>query len=121
VTAPDRAALIAVVRQVLDIVEADPSLPLPFINFNRIGWTLYGERATPQKLAALENALPCEFTSGMSGEARQFFELRGEIGGVPVVVEAWAESVAEKRVTGTTTTDVVEWVRLPASPEGGAA
>lgn len=118
-TTPDRAAWLAVVRQVLDIVEADPSLPLPFVGADRVFWSLYGERATPRKLAALECALPCEFTGGMSDAAKGMFELRGEIGGIPVLIDAWAESVAERKVTGVTTVEQVEWVRLPADPESG--
>jgi hypothetical protein len=119
VSAPDRAAWIAAVRKVLDILEADPLLPLPFVNLGQVRWTLYGDRATPQKLAALEKALPCEFTGGMSVSTRDFYELRGEIGGVGIVIEAWAEFVAKRTVTGTRTVEDVEWVRLPAEPESG--
>lgn len=116
---PDRAAWFAAAREVLGIVEADSSLPLPFIAAGGISWGLHGGNATPAKLAALEASLPCEFTEGVSGEDGQYFRLSGEVGGVPVVIDAWASSVAERKVTGTAVTEAVGWVRKPAGPESG--
>jgi hypothetical protein len=121
-SATDRAARIAVFRQVLDIMEADESLPLPFLG-TRIAWSLYA--AGNARLAArIEAALPCELTGAPAAGNEARYALTGEIGGIAVVIEAWTSDMAEKRVTGTRTAevDVVEWVRLPVqdeTPESG--
>jgi hypothetical protein len=112
-SAPDRAAFLAACRTVLDVAEADESLPLPTLTSSRIRFSLYG--AWPVRLmAALEAALPCEFTGGTDPEHPDEYLLSGEIGGVPVQVVAFATDVAERKITGITTVETVEWVRLPA-------
>ena len=112
-TAPDRAAVIAAWRAVLDAIEPHESLPLPVFGSNQAIFHLYGEVA-PGEMAALEAALPCEFTASASVDAAHpWFRLTGEIGGVRVIITAPAEAVAERKVTGQTVEDVVKWVRKP--------
>lgn len=119
-TAPGRAAWITACRQVLNVLDANPALPLPFMGLGTgIRWTLYVEHSTPAVLAAMERALPCELTGGIS-EDGTWYELRGAIDGLPVLITALAEQVTERRVVGTQVTEQVEWVRLPA-PEGEPA
>jgi hypothetical protein len=121
-SAPGRdTEVLAVFRQVLDIVEAG-ALPVPDLAPAVITWYLPGRpERVRREMAALEAALPCEFTGGVNPKDDSHYRLTGAIGGIPVVIGARAESVAEKRVTGTRVVEDVEWRRLPAGTESGAA
>jgi hypothetical protein len=129
VSAPDRAAWFAAIREALDIAEAHPGILLPEINTSaysaaNVTWWLRGKDAA-RDMATLEAALDCELTASarqLNGTDR--YELRGILGGLAVVVSAPAVLVARQKVTGTRTENVVEWDRLPAedeAPEGGQA
>jgi len=115
--APGRAAVIAAWRAVLDALEPHESLPMPVFGSGRAVFHLYGTVAQGQ-MAALEEALPCEFTESISDEARDdpWFRLTGEIGGVPVVITAQAALVADKQVIGRHVVEDVGWVRKPLEP-----
>lgn len=123
-TALDRVAWIAVGRLILDLVETDPELPLPMFTSTGFKWGLYASPTAPV-VARIEAALPCEL-SGLSVLAgnEDRCVLAGVIDGIPVIVEGWTSDLAERRVTGTTVVEQVEWVRLPAqgeAPESGAS
>lgn len=110
-----RAMTIAAWREVLRIAGAHPELPLPSLRASdgSVHYALHGYRTeAPALLAAIEAALPCEMTfRGVTADDR--YDLTGDIGGVPVVISAYAPDVADQRVTGEHTQVVkeVEWVR----------
>ena len=123
-----RAGWLAAVRQVLGAVEAHPALPLPYITSRRIDFYLPVPRAqnAPRVLAGAEDALSAAlgvtFTPRPEPEDSWYVLEATMPGGLEVTLRAPADAVAGRRVTGTTVTDVTEWVRLPAEPdEGGAA
>lgn len=116
-TAPDRAQVLAAWRRVLDIVEAHPDLPLPYLRPTGIYWYVTAESRPAQALAAIEAVLPCEMTGTASGDK---YLLSGELDGLPVVIEAFASDVAEQRVTGTEVIETREWVRKPVEPQDAA-
>ena len=123
-SALDRAAVIAAYRRALDILDASEALPMPYFSGGRIEFYLDRTNAV-RDLAALESAFAeaGPLAGGVKGERPETWVATGELGGVTVEIWAPAELVAEKRVTGTTVTEIVEWVRLPVqdeAPEGGA-
>ncbi len=122
-----RAAWLRDVRAVLGAVEAHPGLPLPYISAKTAIFHLFrshGPRAR-QCLAAAEaalgDALGVTFAPGTEADAGGtviYFNLRAVLpSGLELIIKAWADEVAERRVTGRTFTEVTEWVRLPAEPE----
>jgi hypothetical protein len=127
VSAPDRAAWLAAIREALGIAEAHPGIPLPEINTSayspgNVTWWLRGDDAA-RDMATLEAALA---SSGcvLAASTRQLngtdrYELRGTLRGLTVAVSAPAVLVAEQKVTGTRTENVVEWVRRTGGPENG--
>ena len=120
-TAEDRnAEVLAVFRQVLDIVEAG-ALPVPDLAPHVIAWYLTGQpERVRREMAALEAALPGEFTGGIDPKDDKHYRLTGAIGRIPVVIGARAEAVAERYAGGRRLEDIaIEWVRLPAGPESG--
>jgi hypothetical protein len=118
-----RAGWIAGARAVLDAAEAHPPLPLPNIISSRATFYLTGHgfrapRAFADAEAALSAALGVRFTLSAAQED-PWYTLEAVLpGGLAVLLRAPAADVAEKRVTGTAVTEVTEWVRLPAAPEG---
>lgn len=117
-SAPGRAALLAAYQYAIDVAKADGRVPLPVLGAGRVTFWVPAENA-PAVLAALEGAYPAEFTAYWGEKT---LDLRGEYAGVPVIISAHAEDVAERKVTGTrmAPVEVVEWVRLPAGPEPAA-
>ena len=115
----DRAAYIAGMRRLMDILEASPDLPLPEQHHRQpVTWWL--TLGTPQQVAALEAALGVTL-AGSIDEDVTYYNLDGDLDGMKVRVKAWATKVAERRVTGTRTVEDVEWVRLPAEDPAGSA
>jgi hypothetical protein len=123
-TPDERAAHVAALKKVIAIAARYMEIPLPEISTypgtDNVHWSLWGNSAARQ-MAVLEEALDCELTPAarQASSGRDYYELKGTLGGLAVTVSAPAELVAERKVTGTTVTEVVEWVRLPADPESG--
>jgi hypothetical protein len=123
VSARDRnTEILAVFRQVLGIVEAQ-ELPVPDLSPSVVTWYLVGQpERVRREMAALEAALPCEFTGGINPKDDGHYRLTGVIGGIPVTIGARASSVAEQHVGGQRLEDVIEWRRRLAedeAPESG--
>lgn len=119
----ERAAWIAGMRQLLDALEANPDLPLPMdgVSLSLLFSlkTLFRGDDTRKAMAALEAALPAEYAVTVEESRMPAYKLEGlAFGAVKVEISAYAEYVAERRVIGTRTVEDVEWVRLPAEPEG---
>lgn len=111
---PDRAAFLAGMRKLLDLLEAHPGLPLPAIVGGTATWHIYnGQR----EVLAVEEMLAVPLTGGIDPENDTYYVLSGDLDGMPVQIRAWAGDVAERRVAGTRVVEDVEWVRLPALPE----
>lgn len=120
-SSPDqRAGWISGMRTLLDILEANPELPLPSAGSS---YPLhlpvpYGrDRAV---LAMWERALPVQLTAHIRDGGSEvdvkdgnYYDLDGDLDGLKVRARAHTDHVAEKRVTGTTTVETVEWVRFP--------
>jgi hypothetical protein len=112
---PRRAAWIAGIRKVLDLLEADPDLLMPGTwGSAPLTWYAYGSR---RQIAAVEKALGIPLTGAIDPEDEHYYLLDGDLDGMPVRIRAWASEVVERRVTGTRTVEDVEWVRLPAGDE----
>jgi hypothetical protein len=121
-TPDERAARIADARALLNIVEADESLPLPS-ELKHLGFYFRpNDTSAPgarRELAAMEAAIPAEFDDGHADENGGDWIVTGVMpGGVKVTLHAWARDVARK-VTVVKEAEVNEWVRLPADPESG--
>jgi hypothetical protein len=124
-SAPDRAARIADARTLLDILEADESLPLPG-ELKHLGFYFRADGPTPagarRQLAVLESAIPAAFEAGHADPDGSEWIVDGVMpGGVKVKLRAWTRHVAEE-VTTTRQAEVTEWVRLPVqdeAPESG--
>jgi hypothetical protein len=113
------------VRTVLDAAQANPSsLPRPHVNQAAAQFRLTTtiSPAAPRILLAAESvlsaALGVTFTPRYEG---RFCILSAVLpGGLRTEIWAWADAVAERRVTGTEVTDVIEWVRKPVDAEVAA-
>ena len=126
----DRAGWIAGMRQLLDILEADPELYAPgpgraWPLTIDIGYMVANEAA---QVAAWEQALgvPLEQhlrAGGGEEDTRDgpYFDLDGMLGGLRIRIRARLDQVAERRVLGTRVIEDVEWVRLTAEDPAGAA
>jgi len=117
-TPEDRAVYIVGMRRLMDILEADPALPLPEMHDRQnqpvTFWLpVASGRTARQMLAALESAIEIPLTGRIDDEGR-YYLLEGDLDGMKIRIKAWADDVAERRVTGTRTVEDVEWVRLPA-------
>jgi hypothetical protein len=128
-TPEQRAAWIAGMRKLLDILEADPSLRLPEAGERQgVTFFLYASMNERKDMAALEAAIPVPFTAAIPDPDKPMPEyiLTGDMDGLTVVIKSYANYVAERHVIGTRTVEDVEWVRLPAvddeaeTPEGPA-
>ncbi len=122
-----RAAWLAAARAILGAVEAHPGLPLPYISAGYASFYIVtvGPQA-PKALAdaetALASALGVTFTPEPEPDESGLYVLTATLpGALTLAIRTPAASVAERRVTGTTVTEVTEWVRLPAEPEEGEA
>jgi hypothetical protein len=119
-TPEDRAAYIAGMRRLMDILEANPDLPLPEQHHQQpVTWWMVS--AGPREIAAVESILGGPLAGHIDPEHDNWFNLDGELGGMRIRIRGWATSVAERRVTGTRTVEDVEWVRLPAEDPAGSA
>lgn len=118
-SAPDRAAWIAALKDILAMLDADPGIPMASImsSLNQVEWWLSPGDETARMMARIEAALPCEMTGAIDPKDATYYRLSGDLHGVPVRVIARADHVAERTVTGTVTTEVVEWTRKPVEPE----
>lgn len=119
------------VRAVLDVAEAHPELPKPHVRTDAVEFFLIRTigppgPAAPRTLARAETILAAElgvkFTSTAGGAFDEnYYILEAELPhGTPLLLKAWAMSVAEKRAIQVVT-DAVEWVRLPVPPDEPAA
>jgi len=123
-TPEDRAAYIADMRRLMDILEANPDLPLPGSGSGHPFILSMPFGAVPAHLAAWEAALGIPLTAHIRGGLGEpdsddgtYYDLEGQVEGLKIVIRAWRDEAVERRVTGTRTVETVEWVRLPAEPE----
>jgi hypothetical protein len=112
-TASDRAAYIAGMRKLMDILEADPGLPLPTEGTRLpLGWGLWDDGARDQ-MAALARAIPCRWEKsareGYDG-GPAYFDLTGSLDGVTLAVTAHRDAVCTRVVVGTEDREVQETV-----------
>lgn len=121
-TPDERAARIADARALLDILEADESLPLPG-ELKHLGFYFRAdgpEDTTRRQFAALESALPAVFDDGKP-DGGDWVITGLMAGGVKIRVRGWAKHVAEE-ITTVKQAEVKEWRRLPVpdeAPESG--
>ncbi len=119
-TPEERAARISDARALLDILDADPSLPLP----HELGHAGFFFRAdgTPgtarRELAALESAIPAGFDGGLADDNGDWSIFGMMRGGVKAALAARLWLVAEE-VEAPKEVVTKTWVRLPAGPESG--
>lgn len=123
-TPEERAARIAARKAVIEIAEWYPEVPLPEITTYRAdGWTadwyFYGAQSA-RRMALVEEDLrnrgcALSASSRRSGDTDRY-ELKGSLGDLAVTVSAPAALVAARKVTGTRTEEIVDWVRLPVEP-----
>jgi hypothetical protein len=115
VSAPGRAEGLAAYRAALDAVEqAGDGIPLPDLaSHSGITWHLFTPDA--RRVAfGLEAALPCELTGAIDPKDAKYYQLTGSLHGVPVTITGRVGDLAERKVTGTTVVEQVEWVRKAA-------
>lgn len=137
-TPEQRAAWIAGMQTMLDLLRANPDLPVDAAGL-RPTWpyliTLQGySESTPQSLAAWESALTSAgipftpaFRAGGTADPDaanpDYYDLDASAGGLSFRVRFRLADVMERRVVDTRMVDVVEWVPLPVpdeNPEGEA-
>ncbi len=104
----ERAARIAGFRQLADVLERHPELPLPYegagvgsqsITFHFLGFD-DGEK---EAMAAAVRALPCRLTKAASGVDGEYFNLAGQLAGLHVRLVAFRQTVCERVVVGVET------------------
>ncbi|HLK75811.1 MAG TPA: hypothetical protein VKU77_19435 [Streptosporangiaceae bacterium] len=117
-----RARWYADVRRVLSAAEACQAVPLPLVFRDRVRFALYEYSPAAIRMlgdaeAELSAALHVTFSGGADEDRREYVLEAVLESGMQVQIANPASYVAEKKVTGTTVVETVEWVRLPAVPE----
>lgn len=111
----NRDEYIAGLRELADLLERTPELPLPTMDFE---WAVhyYGSTDAEQRaaLANIRRLLPGPLeendpNSG-SGYDESYYQLKGNIGALPVDVWASRHSVCRRVIAGTQTPVAVEWI-----------
>lgn len=122
-SAPDTATALAALHKVIGILEADLSLEFGgmYLTRDKAEFYLGADSGAARRLAAMEAAfegIAGPYTSGAEvGTERWLSE--GSVDGLPLDIRANLYAVAERKITGTTVTEVIGWVRKPAVPESG--
>lgn len=98
-----RAAYIAGLRALAEVLEARDEVPLPYDGYTS-GITLHFLGGTDPRsaMAAVARAIPCTWRKRiMDGKDVSYFELDGELAGLKLTLSALRDSVCERVVTGT--------------------
>ena len=108
--AADRAARIAGLRKLADVLEDNPDLPLPHpFSHGSVDFYLQDGR---EDMQALARALPCSWVKHYwDGRGTAFFDLRGKLGGLSIHLSAHRDAVCTRVVTGQR--EVTETVKDP--------
>ena len=106
--AQDRAAFIAGLRRLADVMEASPGIRLPMASahFPLVSGDIAAEAA------AIATALGCGWQPTIRRGAQDWYVLRGNMGGLEVEVSAAAAKVCLP--AGTQVIEVPGWVPIPA-------
>lgn len=135
-TETERTDYIAGLRAIADLLERDADLPLP--TTRKIEWAAHwyasSDDEIPAVVADLARRIPGKLTKNdpsSGGYAEAYYELSGNVGGMPVRVWAERSMVCERVVTGTrevvkevptateqvtVTEETVAWVCRPILP-----
>jgi hypothetical protein len=114
-TADDRRAdFIKGMRALMDILEANPDLPLPYqgattaMTFHYLG----GEDAR-RDLASAARLIPCSWTKHAKeyDDGPAYLDLAGKLHGVKIELTAYRDDVCERVVVGTEEREVEEVVQ----------
>lgn len=101
-----RDRYIHALRVAANLMETVPDLPPPSLSAHviELQWSVSSRHPDPgAELARLARLMPCKLTKNKPGDefGDTYYELRGEIDGVPVQLWAKRELVCTKVVTGT--------------------
>lgn len=97
----DRVDYIDGLRQLADLLQENPELPLPYHgNASELLWIIVCDPNQRATLAAIARALPGKVDKDVRGDA---FDLKGNLAGLKVQVVARRDEVCERRVIGTET------------------
>lgn len=108
-----RAEYIRGMRALMDVLEANPEIPLPYHGtMTAVAVYFNGLPDAKQLLAAAAKAIPCswEKKTSESGEY-DWLELHGNLHGLRLVLEAFRDDVCERIVLGTEDREVEEVVQ----------
>ena len=114
-----RAAYIKGLRALADTLEQHDELPLPARDGGRITWSFLGDSDAREQMAVAARAIPCNWRKDMWGQEKHYFDLNGELHGLPITLGAYRDDVCERIVTGTheETKTVKDPEALAAVPE----
>lgn len=116
-----RAEVLRGVRLLADLLENDPSIPLPANFSGHSGLTIQllhsGERSAAE-MGRIRAAIGGQFVKSTYGHEGEYFELAGHLAGLKVNVVTWRDQVCKRVVTGTRTVteDVPDPEALAAVP-----
>lgn len=104
----DRNAYIAGLRQLADVLENHPEVPLPFEgNGSEMTFHFLGGDDPKGAMAATARALPTTFTKDV--RLAGYFDMYGVLaGGLKIKLTAFRNDVCERVVTGTREVEVTE-------------
>lgn len=106
--AEERAAYVAGLRQLADILDAHPEVPLPYDgDSDEITFHFLSGEDPRAEMAAAARALPCTWRKDASDD---YFDLFGALAGLKVRLVAFRAQVCTRRVTGTEEREVEEIV-----------
>ena len=114
----DRAAYIQGLRQLADILEAHPEVPLPYEGGRRttaITIHFLHDDDPRAELATAARAIPCTWQKETSepdpdGKWAAYFDLNGQLGGLHLKLTAYRDAVCTRVVTGLEDREVQEIV-----------
>jgi hypothetical protein len=111
-----RAEYAAGLRAFADLIDANPDLPLPVQD--KFEWTIWPSAVDDVKaeIARIRRLLPGRFDKNDTADAynSKYFELRGHLHGIPLVISTYREQVCERVVVGTR--QVTKTVPAPDAP-----
>jgi hypothetical protein len=116
VEADPRAEFAAGLRAFADLIDANPDLPLPVQD--KFEWTVWPSAVADVKaeIARIRRLLPGRFDKNDTSDYynSKYFELRGQLRGLPLVISTYREQVCERVVVGTRA--VTKTVPAPDAP-----
>lgn len=109
-----RAGYIAGLRQLADVLEQHPEVPLPFQGHGMALTFSFFRHGDDNRaaMAAAAKALPCQLQKAGSDE---YFDLNGKLAGLKIQLTAFRGEVCERVVVGTR--EVTEEIPDPAAPK----